>query len=209
MPQTIPLLDGHQANFATLKRASKNGDLALLSAVRKLDGANVALVCAMGRNDAGFIRPAPLAVMVEGNPYELFEDPTSAETEKPLGIGSRIWIFDVNTRVYPQKDGQSFGAPIWRSHWVEWFIVGETKVSWLISRIKADIPDDRTPKVPKKGATDRVVCSEAELDELAWVHDNHRRIGENLRRLRPSQLRAIDALLNEAPDKPNEKLSHV
>jgi hypothetical protein len=65
------LREGDRANFETLLQAAKNGDLALVSAVRKSDGAKVALVCAMGRDGEAFY-PTPFAVMVEGNPFELF-----------------------------------------------------------------------------------------------------------------------------------------
>lgn len=39
-------------------------------------GTVVELVCAMQHNDDGTLTPIPLAVMVEGNPFEDFEDPT-------------------------------------------------------------------------------------------------------------------------------------
>ncbi len=55
----------------------KNGDLALVSAIRKVDDADVALICAMGGDERGNIYPAPLAVMIEGNPFDTFEDPTA------------------------------------------------------------------------------------------------------------------------------------
>lgn len=81
MPTTIaptpgPLLPSYKKNFKQLQRASKNGDLSLVSAIRKSDRANVALVCAMQWNEDNTITPIPFAVMVEGNPFELFEDPT-------------------------------------------------------------------------------------------------------------------------------------
>lgn len=80
MPKTPKKLrKGDKANFETLRKACKNNDLALLSAIRKNDGANVALVCAMqfvNTPTGGEFQPVPVAVMIEGNPYELFEDPT-------------------------------------------------------------------------------------------------------------------------------------
>lgn len=76
MNQPKPLRSGDRSNFSTLLKAARNGDLALVSAIRKRDGANVALVCAMSRGQ-GLYYPAPLAVMIEGNPYEDFEDPTT------------------------------------------------------------------------------------------------------------------------------------
>lgn len=69
------LRKGDRANFETLRKACGNNDLALVSSRRKSDGADVALVCAMQHNPDGTFTPVPLAVMVEGNPFELFEDP--------------------------------------------------------------------------------------------------------------------------------------
>ena len=70
------LTQPQRANFETLRRAVGNEDIALVSAIRKVDGKSVALVCAMQHNDDGTLTPIPLAVMVEGNPFEDFEDPT-------------------------------------------------------------------------------------------------------------------------------------
>ena len=71
-----PLSKAHNANFRTMLKANGHGDLALVSAIRKSDQKPVALVCAMSTNNDGTITPTPLAVMVEGNPFEDFEDPT-------------------------------------------------------------------------------------------------------------------------------------
>ena len=77
MPQTPPRLrKGDHTNFQTLLRAADDGALALVSAVRKAEQQPVALVCAMQQNEDKTFTPVPFAVMVEGNPFELFEDPT-------------------------------------------------------------------------------------------------------------------------------------
>lgn len=74
---TPPALNKHHtANFKTLTKAFKRGDVALVSAIRKSDQQPVALVCAMQHNEDNTLTPVPFAVMVEGNPFELFEDPT-------------------------------------------------------------------------------------------------------------------------------------
>lgn len=76
-PLTPPKLrKGDQMNFETLLRAASDRALALVSAIRKADQQPVALVCAMQTNDDDTITPVPFAVMVEGNPFDLFEDPT-------------------------------------------------------------------------------------------------------------------------------------
>jgi hypothetical protein len=71
-----PLGGAYLENFETLKRAAENEDLALVSAIRKSDGQPVALVCAVGfdRSSEEF-NITPFAVMVEGDPFELFEPP--------------------------------------------------------------------------------------------------------------------------------------
>lgn len=79
MPRTKKppkLMPGYITNFETLKEACIAGDLALVSAIRKSDNKPVALVCAMSACDDGTIMPMPMAVMVEGNPFEDFYDPT-------------------------------------------------------------------------------------------------------------------------------------
>lgn len=73
MNMKIPI--GDSQNFQTLQDACNNGDLALVSAVRKSDKKRVSLVCAINQVDGQYM-PAPLAVMIEGNPFEDFEDPT-------------------------------------------------------------------------------------------------------------------------------------
>lgn len=73
-PVPGPIPPGAEANYATLRRASANGDLAAVSAIRKADGARVTLLCAMEADGEGW-KGKPLAVMIEGDPFELFEDP--------------------------------------------------------------------------------------------------------------------------------------
>lgn len=77
MPKTPPRLRrGDRQNFDTLLRAADDGALALVSAIRKADQHPVALVCAMQRNDDETITPVPFAIMIEDDPFQLFDDPT-------------------------------------------------------------------------------------------------------------------------------------
>lgn len=72
-----PLEEGYKRNFALLREAHNDGNLALVSAIRKSDKMPVALVCAMSHNeDDDSFTPVPIAVMIDGNPFDLFEDPT-------------------------------------------------------------------------------------------------------------------------------------
>lgn len=57
-------------------RAARNDDLAIISAVRVSDSQPVALLVAMQTNEDDTITPVPFAEMVNGNPFELYHDPT-------------------------------------------------------------------------------------------------------------------------------------
>lgn len=69
------LTEGYKKNFSTLQKAQDNGDLALLSAIRKRDNKPVALVCATYKDNEEYVI-IPLAEMCSGNPYEDYLDPT-------------------------------------------------------------------------------------------------------------------------------------
>lgn len=83
MPPTPPPLAPHnRTNFTTLLRAAHANNLALVSTIRKSDSKPVALLCAMSsiRGDPERIRFVPLAVLIDtadGNPFDLFHDPTA------------------------------------------------------------------------------------------------------------------------------------
>jgi hypothetical protein len=78
VPRPQPIPEYVKKNFETLLRAFDDGTICLVSAVRKADSAPVVLLCAMGYDEKDFY-PTPFAVMMEGNPYELFYDPTAYE----------------------------------------------------------------------------------------------------------------------------------
>lgn len=62
------------ANFETLRGAFENGHVALVEVRRRIDGAEVAALCAVGSIGEEFTL-TPFAIMVEGNPFELFSPP--------------------------------------------------------------------------------------------------------------------------------------
>lgn len=96
--------------------------------------------------------------------------------EKIIGIGSTVWVFNENRRVYPQREpGRKYpiGGPIWREHWVPEKITGETSRSWVLTLGR---------KVPKKGADRRMFAfSEDEIEKAAWVHSNRYRLADTVR----------------------------
>lgn len=93
--------------------------------------------------------------------------PSPAPPAAAQPVYPRVWLFDINRRVY-QRDasGRAFGSPIWREHWEEQVIVGETRVSWVTEWGK---------KVPKKGGWG-IAFSEEEIAREAFVQDHRRNI---------------------------------
>lgn len=84
-----------------------------------------------------------------------------------IGIGSTVWVMDVNRRVYDDKR-----KLIYREQWRPMTIVGETSRSW--------ITDWYSLKLPKKGGG--YLTSEEQLDEMVWIHDNKYPIVRKLER---------------------------
>lgn len=77
IPTPGPIPPSDRENFLTLQRAANDNRLAAVSAIRKSDGKQVTLLCAMSEGkDKGYVYPIPLAVMVGGNPFEDYHDPT-------------------------------------------------------------------------------------------------------------------------------------
>lgn len=74
--QPPPIAAAHIRNYNTLMRAVAKRDVALVSAFRRSDGKAVALICAMQTNADKSVTPVPFAVMVEGDPFKDFSDPT-------------------------------------------------------------------------------------------------------------------------------------
>ncbi len=111
-----------------------------------------------------------------------------------LKVGSPIWIFDANHRVYP-RDGGMHSSPIWREHWRKHVIVGETRVSWLVGRH----PKDGWPaKINKRKLANGelkngALASKADVDAECFVHDHAYMIGQAVQRL-SGGIRAAETL---------------
>lgn len=92
-----------------------------------------------------------------------------------LQIGSTVWFFDINRRIYP-KDGGIGRRPIWREHWRPEKISSETSRSWVTEW-------DR--KIPKKGPLPHgVAICEEEIQRLGFIEEHRWRIAEHVRSVR-------------------------
>ena len=66
---------GYRANFETLERAFKHGDVALMECTDAVTGKPVIAICAVNTVN-GEYEFSPLAKMFDGNPYEELNPPT-------------------------------------------------------------------------------------------------------------------------------------
>lgn len=99
-----------------------------------------------------------------------------------LGIGSTVWMFDQNRRIY--KDNRS--GPIYREYWRPIKITSETTRSWIT---------ERGNKIPKKGEHNGYCFTEQEVNDKSWVEDNRYKIAEAVNWMRDVEtLRAVAKL---------------
>ncbi len=112
---------------------------------------------------------------------------------EPIGIGSTIWIFDENHRVY-HKDtaGRSEGGPIYREHWRPVVITGETSRSWIIGS-RWDL------KIPKHGPHPAACFTEAEMNDYCWANDYRSKVVRCVERCDAAKLRQIAAIVGYTP----------
>ena len=69
------LLSGHKTNFDTLCRAVRNGDAAIVDCQHRETGESVAVVCAVNADHEYEL--IPLAMLFDGDPYELLNPPSA------------------------------------------------------------------------------------------------------------------------------------
>jgi hypothetical protein len=83
-----------------------------------------------------------------------------------------IWMFNENNRVYTKSSNNISGRIIYRFHWRKVTVVGETRVSWIVSPYGT--------KIPKKGCRG-VLFSQEDVDRDVWMHVNKHKISEKVR----------------------------
>lgn len=89
-----------------------------------------------------------------------------------IGIGSTVWLYEENRRVHAKGSGRT-GGPIFRGHWAEYKITGETSRSWIVG-----VDGWEKCKLPKKLApavNEYAPCFSAEeLDRRCFVAERHK-----------------------------------
>ncbi len=74
----MALLEGHEYNFHTLRRAILAGDAVLLECQLVATGEPVAVICAANRQPDGGAELVPIATLFSGDPYALVNPPNPA-----------------------------------------------------------------------------------------------------------------------------------
>jgi len=85
-----------------------------------------------------------------------------------LEIGDKIWCFRSERRIYgppDPKNGMSRGGPIYREHWVQIEITGETSRSWITVY----------GKCPKAGGHGWAL-TQRDVDMDVWYHEHRHRV---------------------------------
>lgn len=109
-------------------------------------------------------------------------------------VGEKVYVFDPNHRVYERDaNGHSHGAPIYREHFVEREIVGETPRSWIVGYPGSKVDDRCSLKYSKKNPVGLYTLEG--IDEEIYVHDNAYKIAEIVHRLDYKTLKAIAELV--------------
>ncbi len=88
-----------------------------------------------------------------------------------LSIGSKVFIFDGNNRVYERSaDGRSMGGPIYRKHFREVEITGETPRQWVTGWGKAT----------KKDPYNTGFMTAKMVDDRVWDKDHRYKITDKI-----------------------------
>ena len=109
----------------------------------------------------------------------------------PFGVGSRVWQYDGNRRVYLPGRREPSNAGYWRA----FEVIAETKRSWVI-----DGPWGTTRwKLAKRGPWPPTwVRTEAEMLDLVWAADFRTQIATAILHATVPELRACAAILGIA-----------
>jgi hypothetical protein len=109
-----------------------------------------------------------------------------------LSVGSRLWQFNRNRCVYRRdENGRPHGNPIWREHWEQVEIIGETSQSWILPWNK---------KIPKKQLPEGYVLDESEINRQAYIVENSSRIAQRVQAIQdPDLLMQVAKLIGYEP----------
>jgi hypothetical protein len=122
-----------------------------------------------------------------------------------MKVGDKIWYFNTLRRIYAKPGSgrlYSTGGPIYREHWIEVEINGETSRSWITVY----------GKCPKKGYRKPWALFKTEVDADYYIEENAYKISEAVRRIQHDldtwdayrMLKAVASAINYTPESANQ-----
>lgn len=100
-----------------------------------------------------------------------------------IKVADTFFIFDENHRVYEKG---THGRPIYREHFLNIEIIGETSRSWITSRFGMKVPKSNPWPVFK---------NQQMVDDAVWVRENANRIADKVRSCSAQALRQIETII--------------
>jgi len=112
-----------------------------------------------------------------------------------MQVGDKVWIFDGNRRIYTDPEGNKLQSPWYRGYFIEQYIIGETKVSWILGSY-LDTRIEIGNKYKKKECTGIIFTSEEEINKMCWVRENQYKIREKVGHCNDyNKLKQIESIL--------------
>jgi hypothetical protein len=133
-----------------------------------------------------------------------------------LGIGSTVWKFEADRRVYHPRGSKLFAStvgPIFREKFIRYQIVDETSKSWLVGFVNGEPGDGHgegkastgsLSKMPKNlkipnGRVRLKYYTTQQMEDAVYVEDNRHRIAEFIsREADATMLRQVAAIIGYA-----------
>lgn len=127
-----------------------------------------------------------------------------------MKIGDSVWIYDSNCRIYPKDENGKHipnSSPDYRLSWLEKFVIGETRISWIVANSRDAKPGQkwRCHKIPKKPEFQStevrgVAYSAEELDAAVWQSSHRWRVIRMVEHCNGDTLRKIAELVGYQPE---------
>ncbi len=120
-----------------------------------------------------------------------------------IGIGTRLWKFDENRRVYRKRHG----SPVFSEHFTPGVVTGETKGTWSVGHNsgagRTVRVNKRTLREPANGDySGHQWFTDAGRDDAVWAHERRREIVRLVDTCDVPTLRQIATLLNVETKEP-------
>lgn len=110
-----------------------------------------------------------------------------------IRIGSTLWQFDDNVRVYRADRS----GPVYREHFRSFQVVGETPQSWIVGAgFKMKVSKKDLKQAGRNGYSGHRWFTAEGMEDEIYREENKQRIADEIRSVPAATLRRVDALLH-------------